>query len=167
MTAVAEAPVTTEAPAPEGETAEQKKARERDFSKFTENHSELADFVNADEDYRKANLAPVTPNQVKAILALRGDFADTPEKKAEREKRKAEREAEKAKYEGMTEEQIKLAKQAKKAEDDIAKMEKRIAEARAKAAEANKALEAGGEDLAAAVEAESKPASKPKVGTRK
>lgn len=164
MTAVAEAPVTTEG-TDEAKAAEAEKRRERDFTKFTDQHSEIADFVNADQDYVKSGLDKVTPGQVKAILALRTDFADTPEKKAEREKRKAEREAEKKQYEGMTEEQIKLAKQEKKANDDIAKMEKRIAEAREKAEAARKAREAGGEDLAAAVEAD-KPA-KPKVGTRK
>lgn len=169
MTATLDNGVDTSAEvAPEGETEEQKRTRERDFSKFTEKHKELADFVNADEDVRKAELGPVTPNQVKAILALRTDWGNSPEQAAERAQRKAEREAEKAQYEGLDADQIKLVKQAKKAEADAEKMEKRIAEAREKAAQFRAAAAGSGEDLAAVVKAQEaeteKKVSKPRVG---
>lgn len=124
------------------------KKRERDFTKFRPSHKELADYVNA-----HSGLAPITPNQVKALLSLRIDFNNLPEQIALREERKAERAAARTKYEGMNSEQIKAAKAAERAERQAAKLEARVAEAKAKAEALRSSVTASGEDLAAAVEA--------------
>ena len=131
------------------ESGETGRKRDRDFTKFKENHKELADFVN-----EHSGLDAVTPNQVKAILTLRADFNNTPEQVSKREQRKAELEAEKKKYEGMTDEQIKAAKAADRVEKQVTKMEARIQEARAKAQALREGKDASGADLAAQVEAE-------------
>lgn len=125
-----------------------KNRRERDFSKFRPSHQELADYVNAN-----SGLDPITPNQVKALLALRIDFNKLPEQVDRRAQRKAEREAAKTRYDGMNAEQIKAAKAAERAERQAAKLESRVAEAKAKAEALRSSATASGEDLAAAVEA--------------
>lgn len=149
--------ITFDAPdvdTPEEETVEvtaqatEGKKRERDFTKFRPAHKELADYVNA-----HSGLAPISPNQVKALLALRVDFNNLPEQKQAREERKAEREAARTKYVGMNAEQIKAAKAAERAERQAAKLEARVAEAKAKAEALRSSVTASGEDLAAAVEA--------------
>lgn len=141
--------------APDVETAEQETEqtttgtkRERDFSKFRPAHQQLADYINA-----HSGLEPITPNHVKALLALRVDFNNLPEQIAERALRKAERTAAKTKYDGMNAEQIKAAKAAERAERQAAKLEARVAEAKAKAEALRSSVTASGEDIAAAVEA--------------
>lgn len=129
-------------------TTTDEKKRERDFSKFRPAHQELADFVNAN-----SGLDPISPNQVKALLALRIDFNKLPEQIAKRVERKAEREAEKSKYAGLTPEQVKAQRAADRAERQAAKLEARVAEAKAKAEALRSSVTASGEDLAAAVEA--------------
>lgn len=124
------------------------KKRERDFSKFRPSHQELADYVN-----QHSGLEPVTPNQVKAILALRVDFNNLPDQVSKREQRKMEREAARTRYDGMTPDQIKAAKAAERAERQAAKLEARVAEAKAKAEALRTSAAASGEDLAAVVEA--------------
>lgn len=152
MTITFDAPdveLTEEAPVVEAtETTTEGKKRERDFTKFRPSHQELADYVNAN-----SGLDPITPNQVKALLALRIDFNNLPEQKELREARKAERMAAKTRYEGMNAEQIKAAKAAERAERQAAKLEARVAEAKAKAEALRSSVTASGEDLAAAVEA--------------
>ena len=150
--AVAEKPASTTQAEEDAADAAEKKAG-RDFSKFRPSHEELAKFVNDDEDFKKAGIDPVTPNQVKAILALRTDFNNTPEKQAERAARKAELEAEKKLYEGMSPEEVAVEKAARKAEKEAEKLEKKIAEARAKADAIRSAKSVSGTDLKAAVEA--------------
>ena len=135
--------IEDEAPAVEDKKTE----RGRDFSKFRPAHQELADFVNA-----HSGLDPISPNQVKALLALRTDFNNTAEVKAQREARKAELAAEKAKFNGMTDAQIKAEKAARRAEAQAAKLQARVAEAQAKAEALRNAQAASGEDLASAVE---------------
>jgi hypothetical protein len=147
MTITDEQTVVLEDEAPAGETAEQKHKRERDFTKFTPKHQELADYINA-----HSGLNPVSPNQIKAVLVLRSDFTNTPEQIAKREQRKVELAAEKAKFAGMTDAQIKAEKAARRAEAQAQKFEARVAEARAKAEQLRSATAASGEDLAAAVE---------------
>jgi hypothetical protein len=150
MTATLEADAT-EAPKKRGRPKGQ--PVERDFTKHTEDNASLAEFINADEKVKEAGIT-VTPFQVKAILALRSDWADTPERKAEREKRKAEREAEKKQFAGMTDEEIKAEKAARRAEKSAEKMQAKVQEAldRAKAIREGKDL--SGADLAAAVESQ-------------
>jgi len=138
--------VVVEETTPE-QTTEGKK-RERDFTKFRPSHQELADFVN-----ENSGLDPITPNQVKALLALRIDFNNLPEQIAKRDERKTEREAAKTKYSGMSPEQVKAAKAAERAERQAVKLEARVAEAKAKAEALRSSVTASGEDLAAAVEA--------------
>lgn len=138
----------------ENEENEGKDGRARDFSKFTDKHQELADFVNANEDFVKAGIAAVTANQVKAIQALRNDWADTPEQKAAREERRKAREAEAEKYKGLTKEEIANEKAASRAENQAAKLQKRLEEALAKAAAIREGKDASGADLVAAVEAQ-------------
>lgn len=155
MTAVIEG--NTEVDETEGQTEQEKadgrKERERDFSKHTVAHQELADFVNADEKFVEAGIAPVNANQVKAILALRTDFNDTPEKIAERAARKAEREELEKKFAGLTKEEIVAEKAAARAETQAAKLQKRVEEALAKAAALREGKDASGADLAAEIEA--------------
>jgi hypothetical protein len=122
--------------------------RERDFTKFRPSHQELADYVN-----ENSGLDPITPNQVKAILALRIDFNNLAEQIANRDQRKTEREAARTKYVGMNAEQIKAAKAAERAERQATKLEARVVEAKAKAEALRSSVTASGEDLAAAVEA--------------
>lgn len=124
------------------------RSRERDFTKFRPSHQELADYVN-----QHSGLDPITPNQVKAILALRVDFNKLPEQMAQREERKAIREAEKSKYEGLSPEQVKAQRAADRAEKQAEKLQARVAEAKAKAEALRSSITASGEDLAAAVEA--------------
>lgn len=120
--------------------------RDRDFTKFTTFHKELSEFVNAN-----SGLESLTPNQVKAVIALRTDFNDTPEQEAKRAEAKRKREEEAKKYEGLTDEQKKAAKAAEKIDKQAASLEKRLAEARARAKAMREGKEATGEDLAAAV----------------
>ena len=133
----------------EEENSVTRKKRDRDFSKFRPQHSELADYVN-----KNSGLPPVSPQQVKAILALRTDFNNMPEQIAERELRKQTLAAERSKYEGMSDQQIKAAKSAERVERQASKLRKRLEEAVAKAEELRHDSEAGGDDLVAAVEAE-------------
>ena len=140
----------------EEEGGERGRKKDRDFTKFRDSHRELADYVNAN-----SGLPAVSPNQIKAILALRSDFNNTPEQVAKREEAKAKREAEAKKYEGMTDEQIKAAKAADRVEKQVAKMEARIQEAKAKAAALREGKEASGTDLAAQVEAQQNGAETP------
>lgn len=145
-----EAPDVEEIVTPEqdDETMTEDHKRERDFTKFRPSHQQLADYVNM-----HSGLEPITPNQVKAILALRIDFNKLPEQVAIRDERKAQREAEKSKYVGMAPEQIKAQKAADRAERQAAKLEARVAEAKAKAEALRSSVTASGADLAAAVEA--------------
>lgn len=147
---------TTEAPAEETtETAsEGSRKREHDFTKVRPFHEEIASFINAHPKYLEAELGNITPNQVKAVLLLRTDFANTPEQVAEREAKKAAAEAEKKLYEGLTDDQIKAAKAVKKAEEAEARLLKRAAEARANAERLRTEASASGSDLAAAVAAQ-------------
>lgn len=147
MTAVAEAPEQTT------ESADEANKRERDFTKFRPSHEELADFINNHPEWKAAEQGDVTPNQVKAILALKTDFNDTPEKRAEREARKRELEEEKKLFAGMTPEQIAQEKAARKAEKQAEKLQAKIDEARKRAEELRSGKAASGADLAAAVEA--------------
>ena len=130
------------------QTTTETNKRERDFSKFRPAHQELADYVN-----QHSGLDPISPNQVKALLALRIDFNKLPEQIAKRVERKAEREAEKSKYAGLTAEQVKAQRAADRAERQAARLEARVAEAKAKAEALRSSATASGEDLAAAVEA--------------
>ncbi len=150
MTITIDAPdVDVDFPDQEDETVDTTETkRGRDFSKFRPVHQELADYVNA-----RSGLDPITPNQVKALLALRAEFSKSPEQVAAREQRKAEREAAKSRYAGMTPDQIKAAKAADRAERQAARLEARVAEAKAKAEALRSSATASGEDLAAAVEA--------------
>lgn len=144
-----------------------RKERERDFSKFSESHQSLADYINADEKVIEAGITGITPNQVKAVLALRNDWADTPERKAEREARKAEREAEKAEFAGLTAEEVKAERAARRAEKQAEKLEARVKEALEKAARIREGKDATGADLAAAVEAQQNGAETANTGKRK
>ena len=90
---------------------------------------------------------------MKAVLALRSDFNDTPEQKEAREARKRELAEERKQFEGMTPEQIKNEKAARRAEKQAEKLEQQIREAREKAEALRSGKAATGEDLAAAVEA--------------
>jgi len=129
------------------EEQETKTERSRDFSTFRPAHKELADYVNA-----HSGLTPISPNQVKALLALRTDFNNSPEVKARREERKAQIAATKVQFAGMTEAQIKAEKAARRAEAQAARLQARVAEAQAKAEALRTAQAASGEDLASAVE---------------
>lgn len=128
-------------------------SKSRDFSKFTEKHQELANYINAHPDYLSAGIAPITPNQVKAAFVLRGEFNDTPEVKAAREARKIQLEEEKKQFAGLTAEEIKAEKAAKRAEAQAAKLQARVQEALAKAQAIREGKDASGEDVAAAVDA--------------
>lgn len=128
-------------------------SKSRDFTKFTEKHQELADYINANADFVKAELDAVTPGQVKAFLALRAEFSNTPEVKAAREARKIQLEEEKKLYAGLTAEEIKAEKAAKRAEAQAAKLQARVQEALAKAQAIREGKDASGEDVAAAVDA--------------
>jgi hypothetical protein len=121
--------------------------RDRDFTKFRESHKELADYINAN-----SGLDPLTPNQVKAVVALRSDFSNTPEQIAKREEAKRKREAEASKYAGLSDEEKKQVKAAEKVEKEAEKLEKRLADARERAKAIREGREASGADLAAAVE---------------
>lgn len=140
--------------------------KSRDFSKFTEKHQELADYINSHPDVVSAGIPAITPNQVKAAFALRGEFNDTPEVKAAREERRKQREEEKKQFAGMTPEEIKAEKAAKRAEAQAAKLEARVKEALAKAQAIREGKDASGEDVAAAVEAKQDD-SKRKIGRRR
>lgn len=122
---------------------------DRNFNAVADQHVELADFVN-----KNSGLDPVSPNQVKAVLFLRTDFANTPEQIARREARKAEREAAEAKYAGLNDAQKKVQKQADRAAAHAERLRVRAEEEFAKAQQLAAAVQADGADLAAAVEAQ-------------
>lgn len=122
--------------------------KDRDFTKFREQHQELADFVNAN-----SGLDPITPNHIKAVQALVSDFRETPEQAAKREEAKKRREADKAKYAGLSDEQVKAQKAADKVQKQADKLQERLNEALAKAQRIRNGEEATGTDVAAAVEA--------------
>lgn len=157
MTAATQAPESTE-------SAEDSNKRERDFTKFRPSHEELAKFINEHPEWKAAELGDVSPNVVKAVLALKTDFNDTPEKRAEREARKRELEEEKKLFEGMTAEQIAQEKAARKAEKQAEKLEAKIREAREKAEAIRSGKVATGADLAAAVEAQQAEGGKRTLG---
>lgn len=151
------------------EAQSKRKRRERDFTKFNDLHQGLADYVN-----EHSGLDPITPNQVKALLTLRVDFAKLPAQIEQRNLRKAQRQAQKTKYDGMTPEQIKSAKAAERAERHAERLEARVAAAKAKVEELRQAATASGSDLAAAVEAaqhqaveEENTSSKRRLGRRR
>jgi hypothetical protein len=151
-TVEAEAPESTEvteAPKKRGRPKGEK--QERDFTKYTEAHESLANYINADEKVKEAGLE-ISPNLVKAVLALRTEWADTPERKAEREERKRQREEEKKQFAGMSDEEIKAEKAARRAERTAQKMQAKVAEALARAAALREGKDLSGADLAAAVE---------------
>ena len=128
------------------------KAQSRDFSKFRENHKELADFINSHPEFVASELAALEPGQIKAVLALRADFNKLPEQVAKRAERKKELEAEKAKFAGLSPEQIKATKAADRAEKQAQKMREKAEEAMRRAEELKAAASGSAADLAAAVE---------------
>jgi hypothetical protein len=128
------------------ETTRKGRTADRNFQTFNKMHQEVADYVNA-----HSGLDAVSPQQVKAVLLLRADFANSDEQKQLREAHKAEREAEKKVFEGLDPEDVKAIKAANRAKASLALAEARAAEALARAAELRTANEASGEDLAAAV----------------
>ena len=107
MTALAETGETTVSRAPD-----------RDFTTINDLHIEIANYVNA-----RSGLPPVTPHQVKAVLALRTDHMRSPERVAARQqaqeardRMKEERIANEAKYANMTDEQKRAVKKAERAQ---------------------------------------------------
>lgn len=141
---------------PEGTDAEgtseapkKRKRRAHDFTKFRDFHQEVADYVNA-----RSGLDPMTPNQIKAVLLLRTDFANTPEQISAREANKAALEAEKKRYEGMSDDQIKKVKAAQKAAEQAERFQKRAQEQVELARKLAGEVEGSGTDLAAVVEAQ-------------
>ena len=137
------------------------KAQSRDFSKFRENHKELADFINSHPEFVASELAALEPGQVKAVLALRADFNKLPEQVAKRAERKKELEAEKAKFAGLSPEQIKATKAADRAAKQAEKMAEKAAEAMRRAEELKAAASGSAANLAAAVEAQTAETAEP------
>ena len=137
------------------------KAQARDFSKFRENHKELADFINSHPEFVASELAALEPGQVKAVLALRADFNKLPEQVAKRAERKKELEAEKAKFAGLSPEQIKATKAADRAAKQAEKMREKAEEAMRRAEELKAAASGSAADLAAAVEAQTAETAEP------
>ena len=133
----------------------------RDFSKFRENHKELADFINSHPEFVASELAALEPGQVKAVLALRADFNKLPEQVAKRAERKKELEAEKAKFAGLSPEQIKATKAADRAAKQAEKMREKAEEAMRRAEELKAAASGSAADLAAAVEAQTAETAEP------
>lgn len=138
---------TVESQEPQKETRGRRK--ERDFTKYRLRDEELANYVN-----EHSGLDPVTPNQIKAILALRLDWGNTPGQKELRDQRKIKREIDKSKYEGMSPEQITASKAADRAARQAAKLEEKAREAMEKAQHLAAAAAGSGEDLAAFVESQ-------------
>lgn len=145
MTTTAEAEVNVE-----GEASETKGKRgrtaDRDFTKFSDLHKEVADFVN-----ENSGLTAVTPNQVKAVQLLSADFRNTPERKAAAEAKKAQREAEKKEFAGLADEDVKAVKAARRAAENAAKLQAKANEVLARAKQLQSSPDASGEDLAAVV----------------
>ena len=151
---------TTEAPEQTNEDGDDAKSA-RDFSKFRENHKELADFINSHPEFVASELAALEPGQVKAVLALRADFNKLPEQVAKRAERKKELEAEKAKFAGLSPEQIKATKAADRAAKQAEKMREKAEEAMRRAEELKVAASGSAADLAAAVEAQTAETAEP------
>lgn len=156
MTATMEAPVEEQTgSADEVETeAKGKRGRTRDFTKSNEHYDQMANFINTHPDWTNADLGSVTPLQIKAILALKIDFANLPEQAIKREERKAAREEEKKQYAGMTDEQIKAAKASARALTQYEKLQAKAQEAKQKAEALKAAASGSAEDLQAVVESE-------------
>ena len=146
---------TAEADPTPGESQEEKDNRDRDFTKVRPLHTELAAFVNGNEHFKAAGLPEVSPNQIKAVLYLRADYNNSPEREAERERKRAVAEAEKAKYAGLSDEQTKQVKAAQRKADSAAKMAERAKAAQAEADEliAKARATNGGTSVADEVEA--------------
>lgn len=151
MTAVVEAEAT-EAAAPTEAKEPAKRGRKpesRDWNEVREDHISLAKYIQ-----EKTGLS-TTPNDVKAVFLLRGEWTNTPERVAEREaaqklteQEKAEkaeakriREAEKAKYANETPEEKAKRLEREKAIKAADRAAKRAAELQAKAEELRAAAE--------------------------
>lgn len=134
---------------------------DRDFNKVNDQQEQLAAYVNAN-----SGLDPVSANQVKAVLALRGDFSQLPEQVAVREQRAAERKAAEQKYAGLSPEQIKAVKAADRAEKHADKLAARAKEEADKAKALREAATGDGASLAAAVEAQAEDATPKKRPSR-
>lgn len=145
----AEAPESTPAPVEDGD--DDKDNRDRDFSKVRDLHTELADYINGNEHFKAAGLDNVSAGQIKAVLYLRTDYNNSPERVAAREAKRVAKEAEKAKYAGLSDDQVKKVKAADRAKSQADKLAERAKKAQEDAArliaEAN-----SGEDIAAQVE---------------
>lgn len=131
----------------EAESESGRKKRSRDFSKVSELHTDLADYVNA-----HSGLEPVTASQVKALLYLRPDFNKTPEQAEKSAARAARQEIEKARYAGLTDDQKKARKAAERANEQASKFAERARKAQE---DADRLLSQAnpGEDIASQVEA--------------
>lgn len=170
MTVTVEAEATEQAEATENENTEGgkrgRKAEPRDFSVWREDHESFANYINE----RHPEVA-INPAQVKAVFLLRGDWTNTPERIAEREKaaklteqekaqreaKKAERAAAKALEAQLTPEQKEARKERSKAVKAAERAAKRAAELQAKAEKL--AAEAGMlDDAAPATEVDPTPA---------
>lgn len=155
MTVTAEGVETEETGADEVETETKgKRGRTRDFTKSNEHYDSLAAFINSNSDWQNASLGTVTPLQVKAVLALKTDFANTPEVIAARAERKAALAAENAEYEGLSPDQIKAKKAAVRAQKQYDKLNAKAQEALANAEKLKAAASGSAEDLQAVVESE-------------
>lgn len=161
MTDTLEATEVTEENAEPKKRGRKPGSGDRDFNKTNTQQEQLAEYINV-----HSGLPPVSANQVKAVLALRGDFAQLPEQKAAREQRAAERKAVEAKYAGLTPEQIKATKAADRAEKHVAKLQERANAEAAKAKALREAATGDGASLAAAVEAQAEDATPKKRPTR-
>lgn len=160
MTDTVEATEVTETEAPK-KRGRKPGSGDRNFDKVNETQEQLAAYVNAN-----SGLDPVTANQVKAVLALRGDFSRLPEQVAAREQRAAERKAAEQKYAGMSADQIKAVKAADRAEKHASKLAERAQAEADKAKALREAATGDGASLAAAVEAQAGEATPKKRPSR-
>jgi len=141
------------------------KKREQDFTKHRDFHEELASFINSHPKYVEANLGDLSPGQVKAVLTLRGDYANTPERIALRAEAKAKAAEEAKQYEGLTPEQVKARKAAARVDAQVAKFEAKAKEARERAEKLRNEASASGEDLAAVVASQQESVPEPEDET--
>ena len=112
MTSTMEAPAveaTDESTVTES-SAKRGRERDRDFTKVSQRHEKLAEYINAN-----SGLDPISANVVKAVQLLAADYSHTDEAQAEREAAKAAKAEAEKQYAGLSEEDKKELRKAERA----------------------------------------------------
>ena len=102
------------------DSAKRGRERDRDFTKVSQRHEELAAFINA-----HSGLDPISANVVKAVQLLSVDYTNTDEAKASREAAKAARKEAEKQYAGLSDDEKKEIRAAERKMARLSELEAR------------------------------------------